>query len=98
MYFPVLCHENVGKSKCLHPSFDPAKTTVQLKLYLTPSGNTHLIDFGEEIFHENQFDLTKNLEKLIEIKVPEKTMNNGSLWLHAFLVPSDSKTSKFFNS
>lgn len=91
MYFPPLCTHSIDKDKCLDPSLNPESSHVDLKLYFTVTGHSHLIDFSKPFFEKNRFYLSTDFEETIEVEVPKRSLTNGTLWLHAFLCPGGAQ-------
>uniref|UniRef100_A0A915L4Z7 Lipid scramblase CLPTM1L n=1 Tax=Romanomermis culicivorax TaxID=13658 RepID=A0A915L4Z7_ROMCU len=98
IYFPSRCNTNEkiqnsgSRHKCLDAALDPQQEKVLLTIYLSTTGRSSTIDFQNAVLRKDKLDLNSDFEEHIEINIPKRTSNNGTLWLHAFLSPISKRS------
>ncbi|MFH4974913.1 hypothetical protein AB6A40_001622 [Gnathostoma spinigerum] len=89
LFHPQLCQG--PDEKCLIPMIQPDKKgewpPIQLRLYASIDKNPRY--YGSIVDQIAFLDVEEVLEKELDIALPVFTRNNGSLYIHCFLLPSE---------
>uniref|UniRef100_A0A914EDK8 Lipid scramblase CLPTM1L n=1 Tax=Acrobeloides nanus TaxID=290746 RepID=A0A914EDK8_9BILA len=89
IFHPALCQENDPRADCIYPELNRDENgkfpPVQLRIYSSLKSNPHPI--GQEIYRVSSLDIDQEIEESIQIEIPRQTRNNGSLFIHAILLP-----------
>lgn len=88
LYFPEMCKMKNDKD-CLNSAIDKTND-LELRLYYSLNGGA--VNFEtNKIWTVHNFDMSKELSSTFEVILPQRTRKNGTLWVHAFLLPSSAK-------
>lgn len=101
LFHPPVCNENFAGAKCLIPMIQRSPETkefppIQLRIYA--SVNKRPQNYGRIIDQLAFLDIDEILEREVTIDLPEHTRNNGSLYIHSFLLPAEFKQQNPFES
>uniref|UniRef100_A0A0N5AYZ6 Lipid scramblase CLPTM1L n=1 Tax=Syphacia muris TaxID=451379 RepID=A0A0N5AYZ6_9BILA len=102
LFHPPLCVEKAGsQSRCLVAMIQRNPETnefppIQLRIYASTS--MHTINYGRIVDQLAFLDIDEVLEREITIDLPDHTRNNGSLYIHSFLLPAEFKKANPFES
>ncbi|CAJ0584868.1 unnamed protein product, partial [Mesorhabditis spiculigera] len=86
IFVPELCDLTQDTGNCLEP-FSIKDNVVRLRVYTSLTSRP--IPLGTLVYEEPALRIDEALEKKINISLPGPTLNNGTLFVHAILLPSD---------
>lgn len=89
LYHPKTCDPK--KKNCLVPAFVTSTGQLplcQLRVYTSTNERAGIL--GVEILKQNDFNLEEPFEVVLEVEIPDRTLRNGSLYAHVFLLPNYS--------
>ncbi|XP_023241177.1 cleft lip and palate transmembrane protein 1-like protein isoform X2 [Centruroides sculpturatus] len=79
-------HPCPPKEDCLKPSWT-TKTKFQIFLCTSPQSIAYFSSDLVSVWSNNNFDISQNKEIELNVTLPSKTLNNGSLYLHVYMIP-----------
>uniref|UniRef100_A0A0R3RZJ6 Lipid scramblase CLPTM1L n=1 Tax=Elaeophora elaphi TaxID=1147741 RepID=A0A0R3RZJ6_9BILA len=95
LFHPQLCRRNHDDKECLIPmiqrdALNGEWPPLQFRIYASVNSRAKQ-DYGK-IVHQIAFlDIDEFIEREVNVDLPEHTRNNGSLYLHCFLLPAEHK-------
>ncbi|CDW59184.1 cleft lip and palate transmembrane protein [Trichuris trichiura] len=66
---------------------------LQLRIYTSQSVSSRTL--RSQILHVDNFSMQEYMKQIVEVPLPAKTRKNGSLWLHAFVLPQVNESNPF---
>ncbi|VDO24904.1 unnamed protein product [Onchocerca flexuosa] len=95
LFHPPLCQQNQDDKECLIPMIQRDAVSAEwppLQFRIYASVNSRAKQNYGKIIHQIAFlDIDEVMEREVHVDLPEHTRNNGSLYLHCFLLPAEHK-------
>uniref|UniRef100_A0AAF5Q379 Lipid scramblase CLPTM1L n=2 Tax=Wuchereria bancrofti TaxID=6293 RepID=A0AAF5Q379_WUCBA len=95
LFHPPLCKQNQDDKECLIPMIQRDAVSAEwppLQFRIYASVNSRAKENYGKIIHQIAFlDIDEVMEREVHVDLPEHTRNNGSLYLHCFLLPAEHK-------
>ncbi|VDN04641.1 unnamed protein product [Thelazia callipaeda] len=95
LFHPQLCRETQKDKECLIPMIQRDGKSgewppLQFRIYASVNSRARQ-NYGK-IIHQIAFlDIDEVMDREVNVDLPEHTRNNGSLYLHCFLLPAEHK-------
>jgi len=95
LWTPQKCDPNLHKFCLKSAIHQKPEQKWKLKLYTSPKKTDFSADKATLLKTYKKFDFNTDFKEKLDIKLPQSTINNGSLYLHLFLYPQgESMTSR----
>ncbi|TMS34912.1 hypothetical protein L596_002410 [Steinernema carpocapsae] len=96
LFHPELCTSDDPLVKCLIPMIKTNSEgewpPLQLRIYTSVNSDFRkVVSQGHEIHRIAFLDIGESMKKSVKIDIPKHTRNNGSLYVHTFLLPAQYK-------
>uniref|UniRef100_A0A5S6QAE5 Lipid scramblase CLPTM1L n=1 Tax=Trichuris muris TaxID=70415 RepID=A0A5S6QAE5_TRIMR len=98
LIYPERCIPKPGARRpwvaCLRSELESEEyTKLQLRVYTSQSVSSRSL--RSEVLRVDNFSMQEYMERMVEVPLPVKTRKNGSLWLHAFVLPQVNESNPF---
>uniref|UniRef100_A0A1I7ZRJ4 Lipid scramblase CLPTM1L n=1 Tax=Steinernema glaseri TaxID=37863 RepID=A0A1I7ZRJ4_9BILA len=96
LFHPELCTDLHTKSECLFPMItnneESKWPSLQLRIYMSSSSKAeYAMKKGSEVLRISRFDIGESVDETVKLDIPKTARNNGSLYIHSFLLPAEHK-------